>query len=147
MLMRFDPFRDLDLLSESLWGDKIRRTVSGMAIDAYKDGDRFVVHFDLPGVDPDSIDVTVEKDVLRVAAERSSTRDEGREWLARERYQGSFHRQLFLGEGLAADDIDAHYDRGVLTITIPVAETAKPRKVAVTTGAGTTAIDATSQPA
>lgn len=136
MLMRTDPFRELDRLADELWGGDGRRR-SGprtMAMDAYREGDQFVVHFDLPGVDPDSIDVTVEDNVLNVTATRAWERTEEREWVVTERHQGEFHRQLFLGETLDADQIDASYDEGVLTLTIPVAETAKPRKVEVGRG-------------
>jgi HSP20 family protein len=132
MLMRFDPFRDLDRLTQQLWntggsGSSLR----GMPMDAYRRGDRFVVHFDLPGVDPDHLELTVEKNVLTVKAERGWERQEGDEPVAAERIQGTFTRQLFLGETLDADHIEANYEQGVLTLTIPVAEAAKPRKVEV----------------
>jgi HSP20 family protein len=127
MLMRFDPFRELDRHGQEPGAD--RPTV--MPMDAYRHGDEFVVHFDLPGVDPDSIDLTVEKNVLTIRAERQwQPRDED-EVLISERPKGSFSRQLFLGEGLDTDRISARYDQGVLTIMVPVAEKAKPRKVAV----------------
>ena len=99
-------------------------------MDAYRDGDSFVVHFDLPGVDPDSIDLSVDRDELTVRAERRWG-FEGRELVARERPQGTFTRTLFLGESLDADRIEADYDRGVLTLRIPVTEEAKPRKIQV----------------
>ena len=132
MLMRFDPFRDLDRLTQQLWntggsGSNLR----GMPMDAYRRGERFVVHFDLPGVDPDHLELTVEKNVLTVKAERGWDRQEGDEPVASERIQGTFTRQLFLGETLDADHIEASYEQGVLTLTIPVAEAAKPRKVEV----------------
>jgi HSP20 family protein len=113
-----------------------------MPMDAYRRGDQFVVHFDLPGVDPNSIDITVEKNVLTVKAERSWQPTEGEQVLVSERPQGSFTRQLFLGEGLDADRIEARYDNGVLTLTVPVAEQAKARKVAVTNGGQPKAIEA-----
>ena len=131
MLMRFDPFRDLERLTQQL--DTPGRAPA-MAMDAYRGGDQLVVHFDLPGVDPDAIEVTVEKNVLTVRAERTIARGEGQEWLVAERPQGSFSRQLFLGESLDADALEAHYDKGVLTITVPVAEAAKPHKIQVTSG-------------
>lgn len=130
MLMRFDPFREFDRLTEQLWGG--RQAI--MPMDAYRHGDEFVVHFDLPGVDPSSIDLTVEKNVLTVTAERSWRREDGVQVLASERPQGRFRRQLFLGEGLDAEHIEAGYDAGVLTVRLPVAEHAKPRKVEVTAG-------------
>lgn len=141
MLMRFDPFRELERLAQgSLWGGT-RPAV--MPVDAYRHGDQYVVHFDLPGIDPASIELTVEKNVLTVRAERSWQRGEGDEVLVAERPQGSFSRQLFLGEGLNADHIEASYENGVLTVTVPVAEQAKPRKVEITTGGGRKAIEAT----
>ena len=107
-----------------------------MAMDAYRHGDAFVVHFDLPGVDASSIDLTVEKNVLTVSAERNWQAGEGYQVVANERPQGRFSRQLFLGEGLDYDHITAGYDHGVLTVTIPVAEAAKPRKVEIQAGDG-----------
>lgn len=149
MLMRFDPFRELDRLSQELWSgaDRSRRGFSTMAMDAYREDDHFVVHFDLPGVEPDSIDVTVEDDMLTVSAERKWERRETQEWVATERYRGTYQRQLFLGDRLDADHIEATYDEGVLTLTIPVAEAAKPRKVAVQGGKSHQAIDASSEAA
>jgi HSP20 family protein len=131
MLMRFDPFRDLDRLTQGSWGNG-RRT--WMPMDAYRRGDQVIVHFDLPGVDPASIEVTVEKDVLTVKAERCWERREDDQIMLSERPQGSFTRQLFLGEGLDGDRIEARYDNGVLTLCVPVAEQAKPRKVEIATG-------------
>jgi HSP20 family protein len=107
-----------------------------MPMDAYRRGDQFVVRFDLPGIDPQSIDVTVEKDVLTVRAERTWQRRDNEDVLVAERPQGSFSRQLFLGDALDPDHIDAHYDGGVLTVTLPVADEAKPRKVEITAGSG-----------
>lgn len=128
--MRFDPFAELDRLAREPFA--ARRPV--MPMDAYRRGDRFVVRFDLPGADPDSIDLTVEKNVLTVRAERGWTPEEGDEVLAAERPQGSFARQLFLGETLDSERIEAGYHQGVLTVTIPVAERAKARKVAISGG-------------
>jgi HSP20 family protein len=101
-------------------------------MDAYREGDNFIVEFDLPGVDPGSIDLTVEKNALTVRAQRSWEPKESQEVLISERPQGTFSRQLFLGEGLDADKIQASYNNGVLRLTIPVAEQAKPRKVQIT---------------
>jgi len=130
MLMRFDPFRELDRLSQAPWGTS--RPV--MPMDAYRRNGDFVVHFDVPGVDPASIDLTVEKNVLTVTAERHFARQEGDEVTVSERPQGRFNRQLFLGESLDPDQIRANYDHGVLTLHIPVAEKAKPRKVEISAG-------------
>jgi len=100
-------------------------------MDAYRRGDHFVVHLDLPGTDPTSVEFTVERNVLTVKAERAWARDQEDEVLISERPQGVFTRQLFLGESLDTDAIEANYDKGVLTLTIPVAEQAKPRRVAI----------------
>src|SRR3546814_1826015 len=112
MLMRFDPFRELDRLVPPSQGFR----APAMPLDAYRDGDRFVIHVDLPGVDPDSVDLTVEKNVLTVSAERRWERGDNQQVLVSERPQGSFSRQLFLGEGLDTDRIEAGYDHGVLTV-------------------------------
>ena len=130
MLMRFDPFRELDRLTQTPWAGS--RPV--MPMDAYRRNGDFVVHFDLPGVDPATIDLTVEKNVLTVTAERHFTKHEGDEITVSERSQGRFSRQLFLGDSLDADQIKANYDQGVLTLHIPVAERAKPRKVEISAG-------------
>lgn len=140
MLMRYDPFRELDRLTQQLAGTGARPPV--MPMDAYRQEDRFLVHFDLPGIDPDSVELTVEKNVLTVHAERSWPEQEGREWLVAERHQGSFSRQLFLGEALDVEHIQASYDQGVLTVTIPVAEAAKPRRVEISAGNGRKVIEA-----
>jgi HSP20 family protein len=139
VLMRFDPFRELDRLANGTAGAGNRPS---MPMDAYRRGSEFVVHFDLPGVDPGSIDLTVEKNVLTISAERSWAKAEGDEVVVSERPQGRFTRQLFLGESLDSDSIQADFDHGVLTLHIPVAERAKPRKVAVTTGGSTPEIAA-----
>lgn len=136
MLMRFDPFRDLDRLTQNLWGGDVRR-LNGVPMDAYRKGSEFVVHFDVPGIDPDSIELTVEKNVLTVSAERTRHwGDEAEEVVVAERPVGSFSRQLFLGETLDSEHIEAACENGVLTLRIPVAEAAKPRKVSISTGAG-----------
>ena len=141
MLMRFEPFREADRLSQ-LWGQG-RNPV--MPVDAYRQGERFVVQLDVPGVDPSSIDLTIEKNVLTVRAERQAPSAEGSEWLVNERPQGSFSRQLFLGEGLDTERVEASYDHGVLTVTVPVAEAAKPRRVEITPGTRRNAIRASSE--
>jgi HSP20 family protein len=131
MLMRTDPFRELDRLAQQVLGSQ--GTVSRpsvMPMDAWRDGDTFLVEFDLPGVDPDSIDIDVERNVLTVHAERSGPGREV-ELIASERPRGVFSRQLILGDNLDTDNVAAHYEAGVLTLRIPVAEQAKPRKVLI----------------
>ncbi|OEJ62110.1 heat-shock protein Hsp20 [Streptomyces agglomeratus] len=134
MLMRTDPFRELDRLTQQLMGTTARP--AAMPMDAYREGDTFVVELDLPGVDPESIDLDVERNVLTVKAERRSRAGEGAEVLIAERPTGSFSRQMFLGETLDTERIDASYDAGVLRLTVPVAEQAKPRKISITGGGG-----------
>jgi HSP20 family protein len=134
MLLRFDPFRDFDLLTEQLLGDG--RTARPMPMDVYRSGDHYVLHFDVPGIDPGSVDLSVEDNVLTVKAVRPARSAEGVEFLVAERPTGEFSRQLVLGNGLDLGGIAATYDAGVLTVTIPVAETAKPRKIAVTASGG-----------
>ncbi len=133
MLMRTDPFRDLDRLTEAFFGTNGRPAV--MPMDAYRTGDTFIVELDLPGVDADSIDLTVERNVLNVHAERKPQRLDDVEALISERTYRVFSRQLFLGDTLDVDKLTADYDSGVLTIKLPVAEQAKPRKVEVGGGA------------
>ncbi len=143
MLMRTDPFRDFDRLAQQVLGTPSRP--AAMPIDAYRHGDEFVVEFDLPGVDTGSIDLVVEKNVLTVHAQRQRNALEGVELLVGERPQGTFSRQLFLGEGLDTERIDASYADGVLTLRLPVAEKAKPRRVPINVAEPTqTAIDAQS---
>ncbi len=134
MLMRTDPFSDFERLFQAVWGapDSLGRAV--LPVDAYRRGDRVVVQIDLPGVDPQSIECSLERDVLSVKAERSFGDREGADVLISERPQGSFARELFLGHGLDDEHVEASYEDGVLTVTIPLAESAKPRKVAITTG-------------
>ena len=132
MLMRTDPFRELDRLSQQVFGTAgTPARPSVMPIDAWRNGDVFTVEFDLPGVDPGSIDLDVERNVVTVKAERP-LRNENVEMIAAERPRGLFSRQLVLGDNLDTGRIEAGYDAGVLTLTIPVAERAKPRKIAVT---------------
>ena len=138
MLMRFDPFRELDRLTQDLWGNGRH---AWMPMDAYRRGDNVVVHLDLPGVDPASIEVTVEKDTLTVKAQRRWEPAEGDQVLVSERPQGSFTRRLLLSEGLDGEHIEAHYDNGVLTLTVPVAEQAKVRRVEITSGSRPKAIE------
>jgi HSP20 family protein len=128
MLVRFDPFREMDRFTEQVFNGGRAPT---MAMDAFRHGDRFQVDIDLPGVDPESIDLTVERNVLTVKAERRRAQVEGARYVVSERRQGSFSRQLFLGESLDADHVEARYHDGVLTLEIPVADTARPRRITV----------------
>ncbi|MEU6682612.1 Hsp20/alpha crystallin family protein [Streptomyces sp. NPDC046832] len=133
MLMRTDPFRELDRLTQQVFGPNTTRPTA-MAMDAYRSGDDFFVHFDLPGVDPETIELDVERNVLNVRAERRSPAPEGAEPLVAERPTGTFTRQLFLGDTLDTERIDASYETGVLTLRIPVAEQAKPRRIQISGG-------------
>jgi HSP20 family protein len=146
MLMRTDPFRELDRLTQHLLGGTSSGTWSrpvGMPIDAYRNGDEFVVAFDLPGVDPDAIDIDVERNVLTVKAERRPLDlHQDAQYQISERPLGVFSRQVFLSDALDADRIQATYDNGVLLLRLPVAEQAKPRKVAINGRTTQQAIDA-----
>jgi HSP20 family protein len=133
LLMRTDPFRELDRLTQQLFGSTgTAARPSVMPMDAWRDGDEFRVEFDLPGIDPDSIDLDVERNVVTVRAERP-LRDDNLEMISAERPRGVFSRQLVLGDNLDTDKITADYHGGVLSLTIPVAEQAKPRKISITT--------------
>ena len=131
MLMRTDPFRELDRLTQQVFGTNgTLARPSVMPMDAWRDGDTFYVEFDLPGVDPDSVDLDVERNVVTVKAERPPRASDA-ELLAAERPRGIFSRQLILGDNLDTEHISASYDAGVLSLQIPVAEQAKPRKIAI----------------
>jgi HSP20 family protein len=143
MLMRTDPFRELDRMTQQLFGaNGTTSRPAVMPMDAYRAGGQFVVQFDLPGVDPSSIDLDVERNVLTVKAERTPTYGDDVELQVAERPRGVFSRQLFLGDTLDADRIEAHYDAGVLTLRLPIAEKAKPRKIEITEGSGPKVINA-----
>lgn len=131
MLMRTDPFRDIDRMFEQLTGTAGRPAV--MPVDAERDGEWFNVYFDLPGVDPDSIDLTVERNVLSVKAQRQHHAKDV-ETVISERPMGVFSRQLFLGDTLDTDKLEATYADGVLTLRIPVSDKAKPRKISIGSG-------------
>jgi HSP20 family protein len=133
MLMRTDPFRELDRLTQQLFGTTgTWSRPTAMPMDAYRSGNEFVVAFDLPGVAPDAIELDVERNVLTVKAERRPTvTGDDVQWQVAERPLGVFSRQLFLGDMLDTDRVEARYDAGVLTLRIPVAEEAKPRKIAI----------------
>ena len=132
MLMRTDPFRELDRLAEQLAEVGTAARPAVMAMDAWRENDAFVVEFDLPGVRPDSLDIDVDRNVLTVRAERSQHADDV-ELLAAERPTGAFSRQLVLGENLDLEHVKADYDGGVLRLRIPVAAEGKPRKISITT--------------
>ena len=134
MLVRTDPFRQFDRLAEQVFGTTARP--AAMPMDAWRSGNEFVVEFDLPGIDPQSIDLDVERNVLTVRAERRSSTGPDVELVAAERPRGVFSRQVILGDTLDADHIEASYDAGVLRLTVPVAEKAKPRKIAIATHNG-----------
>ena len=137
MLMRTDPFQELDRLAHALFGTNGARSHPAiMPMDAYRQDGQFIVHFDLPGVDPSSIDVNVERTVLTVKAERKPAYGEDIELQASERPRGAFSRQLFLSDTLDTNRVEASYDAGVLTLRIPVAEKAKARKIEIS-GTGT----------
>jgi HSP20 family protein len=128
MAMNFDPFRELDRLAGSMFemrGPKL------MPMDLYRDGDHYVLHADLPGIDPGSVDIDVDGQLLTIRAERTLTNGQGVKWLARERQSGPFLRQLNLGQGIDTERIAASYENGVLSVTIPVSERMKPRKIEV----------------
>ena len=135
-MFRFDPFRDFDRLTEQMLGTPAgsARAPRFMPMDLYRTGDHYVLHADLPGIDPGSVDVNVENGTLTIQAERSARTEQDVQWLASERFTGTFMRQLTLGEGIDEDNISATYHNGVLTVSLPVAERAKPRRIEVAAG-------------
>ncbi len=133
MLIRTDPFRELDRVASQMFGTMARPTA--MPMDAWREGDRFIVEFDLPAVDPDTVDVDVERNVLTVRAERRLKAESDIQLIAAERPRGVFSRQVILGDALDTDTIEASYQAGVLRLTIPVAEKAKPRKIMISSDA------------
>jgi HSP20 family protein len=135
MLMRFDPFSDFDRVTRQLWNTPVGQAqrMSFMPVDAYRRDGKFYLHIDLPGVDPDSIDLEVEDNALTITAERKWEREEDEQIILHERPVGAFSRQFFLGEGLDTENIEAGYDHGVLTVVVPVLESAKARKIEVGT--------------
>jgi HSP20 family protein len=130
MLMRTDPFRDLDRLAQQVLGSGTTSRPAVMPMDAWREGERFVIEFDLPGVRPESVDIDVERNVLTLRAERTA-RNGDWEMLANERPTGVFSRQLVLGDNLDLEHVEASYETGVLRLVVPVAERAKPRKIEV----------------
>ena len=125
----YDPFRDFDRLASSLL--EARRGPRYMPMDLYRDGDHYVLTCDLPGIDPGSVDIDVDGQLLTIRAERTLGNREGVKWITREREAVSFLRQLNLGQGIDTENIKANYSNGVLSVTIPVSEKAKPRKIEV----------------
>lgn len=131
--MTMDTLREFDRIAASLFSN--RPSLRQMPMDLYKTGDQYVMIADLPGVDPASIDVDVDGSQLTIRAERSFDSLSEVKWMTRERSEGAFVRQLTLGEAINTEEIAASYDNGVLTVVMPVRESAKPRKVAVGVGA------------
>jgi HSP20 family protein len=130
--MKFDPFRELDRMAGALLDT--RQGLRLMPMDLYREGDHYILSADLPGIDPGSVDIDVDGQLLTIRAERTLRNVEGVKWLTRERESGSFLRQLNLGQGIDIEAISARYENGVLSVTIPVSERAKPRKIEVATG-------------
>ncbi|WP_165069291.1 Hsp20/alpha crystallin family protein [Marisediminicola senii] len=133
MANSFDPFRELDRLASAVIDT--RQGPRLMPMDLYRDGDHYVMSADLPGIDPGSVDIDVDGQLLTIRAERTLTNVDGVKWLSRERQAGSFLRQLNLGQGIDTESITASYDNGVLSVTIPVSARSKPRKIEVTSTA------------
>lgn len=133
-MLRFDPFGDVDALTRGLLGAQSAgssRTPRFMPMDLCKLDGHYLLTADLPGVDPGSVDVSVDNGVLTLAAQRTARSEDGVQWLTNERPFGSYRRQLSLGEGIDPAGITAHYDNGVLSVTIPIAEKAKPRRIQI----------------
>jgi HSP20 family protein len=144
-VLRFDPFSDLDALTRGLLNSQTgsSRIPRFMPMDLCKIDDHYVLTADLPGVDPGSVDVNVDNGNLTISAHRSARSENGVQWLANERFFGSYRRQLSLGEGIDASAISATYENGVLTVIIPLAERARPRKIDVAVGGGQRSIEPT----
>ena len=134
-MLGFDPFRDIDRLASRLASAPVSsgRTPQFMPMDLYRAGDHYVLHADLPGVDPGSVDIGVDNNTLTIKAERTGRSEDNVQWIASERFTGTYLRQLSLGEGVDTENISASYENGVLTVTIPVADRAKPRRVPIET--------------
>lgn len=132
MLMRTDPFREIDRLTQQVFGSSARPVA--MLLDAWKEDDSFIIEFDLPGVQPDSIDLDIERNVLTVRAERKPRTGDDTEVIAAERSYGVFSRQLILGDSLDAEKVQADYNAGVLSVRIPVLEETRPRRIEITNG-------------
>ncbi|ORI12898.1 heat-shock protein Hsp20 [Rhodococcus sp. 1163] len=135
-MLRFDPFRDFDSLAANMLGASSGsgRVPRFMPMDLYKVDDRYILSADLPGVDPGSIDVDVDRGTLTLTAHRTVPETDGVQWISSERFAGTFRRQVSLGEGIDVENISATYDNGVLSVMIPLAERAKPRKIDIAHG-------------
>ncbi|HMZ13472.1 MAG TPA: Hsp20/alpha crystallin family protein [Mycobacterium sp.] len=144
-MLRFDPFSDIDAMARGLLSNQsgTSRSPRFMPMDLYKVDDHYVLTADLPGVDPGSVDVSVDNGTLTLTAHRSARSEDSVQWLASERFFGTYRRQLSLGEGIDSTKISATYENGVLTVTIPLAERAKPRRVEVTHGGAAKSIQPT----
>lgn len=125
--MTFDPFGGLDRLARDL--TQLNGGTRPVPVDLLKDGDRYLLNADLPGVDPGSIDIDLDGHLLTIRAERTAAAHDGADWIARERRSGSYLRQFTLGDGLDTERISASYDNGVLSLVIPLTERARPRKI------------------
>ena len=148
MAMKFDPFRELDRMAGALLDPRQRLRL--MPIDLYREGDHYILNADLPGIDPGSVDVDVDGQLLTIRAERTINVPDGATWLNRERESGTFLRQLNLGQGIDIENISARYENGVLSVHIPVSERAKPRRIEVSASykdGQTISGEATSEPA
>jgi len=133
VVLTFDPFRDLDRLAGQMLGSSVAGSATmAMPLDLYRSGDHFVLHCDLAGIDPGSVQVGVDNRVLTIRAERSPRTDDDVQWIRRERVTGTFERRLSVGDGLDLENTTATWQDGVLTLTIPIAETAKPRRIPIT---------------
>jgi HSP20 family protein len=145
-VLRFDPFRDFDRITEQLLGapSGSARAPRFMPMDLYRSGDHYVLHADLPGIDPGSVDVGVENGTLTIRAQRSERTEDGVQWIASERFAGTFMRQVALGDDVDAEKITATYANGVLTVTLPVLEQAKPRRVEISVQDTSNTIEASS---
>jgi HSP20 family protein len=144
-VLTFDPFREFDRLAGQMLGTAAGGGATmAMPMDLYRSGDHFVLHCDLAGIDPGSVQVDVDGKVLTIRAERTPRTDNDVQWVRRERATGVFERRLTLGDGLDLDSISATWQDGVLTLTIPIAEAAKPRRIPINAGQGQV-LDSTSR--
>lgn len=141
MTARFDPFQELERVSQAMLGNRQGPRV--MPMDLYREGDHYILNADLPGIDPGSVDIDVDGQLLSIRAQRTLKEGEGSKWLLKEREGGSFLRQLTLGQDIDVDNIAAHYDNGVLSVTIPVSAASRRRKIEVVAGHKQEAVEGT----
>ena len=141
MAMSFDPFSEFDRLASTMLDSRLG-SPRFMPVDLYRENDTYVLSADLPGVDPGSVDIDVDAGTLTISAHRTARSEDSVQWLTNERFFGTYRRQLSLGEGVDASAISATYENGVLNVTIPIAERAKPRKVQIAHGGKQTSIEA-----